>query len=57
MKMSANLDKKLVFQGIVQTTLIPENVIWSDSQKTIIMIELTVPWETRLVKKPIKGNL
>ena len=46
-KMSADLDKKLIFPSIVQTTLRPDIVIWSESQKAIIMIELTVPWETR----------
>ena len=46
-KMAADLDRKLVFPNIVTTTLRPDIVIWSEKQRAIIMIELTVPWETR----------
>ena len=45
--MAADLDRKLVFPNIVTTTLRPDIVIWSEKQRAIIMIELTVPWETR----------
>ena len=46
-KMAADLDKKLVFPSVVPTTLRPDIVIWSEGEKAIILIELTVPWETR----------
>ena len=43
-----DLGKKLVFPGIVQTNLRPDIVLWSERGKMkLIMIELTVPWETR----------
>jgi hypothetical protein len=45
--MQVVLRKQLVFPSIVQTTLRPDVVIWSTSQKSIIVIELTVPWEKR----------
>jgi len=42
-----DLGKKLVFPGIVQTNLRPGIILWSETRKKLIMIELTVPWETR----------
>jgi hypothetical protein len=45
--MKADLKKKLVFPEIVQTTLRPDIVMWSQQSKKIIAIELTVPWEER----------
>ena len=44
-EMSADLGKKLVFPPVVQTTLRPDIVIWSEQAKKIILVELTVPWE------------
>ena len=46
-EMSVDLGKKLVFPNIVQTTLRPDIVIWSTRDKRLMMIELTVPWESR----------
>ena len=46
-EMSVDLGKKLVFPNIVQTTLRPDIVIWSTRDKRMMMIELTVPWESR----------
>ena len=43
--MKVDLGRKLVFPDIVHTTLRPDIVIWSASARTIIIIELTVPWE------------
>ncbi|XP_045174487.2 uncharacterized protein LOC123535800 [Mercenaria mercenaria] len=45
----ADLGKKLQFpEEIAHTTLRPDIVIWSRNQKTVIMVELTVPWEERV---------
>ena len=43
-----DLDKRLVFPDVVQTNLRPDIVLFSVSRKLIILIELTVPWETRI---------
>ena len=45
--MEVDLGKKLVFPGIVQTNLRPDIVLWSETGKKLIVIELTVPWESR----------
>jgi len=45
--LEVDLGKKLVFPGIVQTNLRPDIILWSETGKKLIMIELTVPWETR----------
>jgi hypothetical protein len=45
--MLVDLDSKLVFPRIVQTNLRPDIVLWSNTGKRLIVIELTVPWETR----------
>ena len=47
-EMRVDLDKRLVFPEVVQTTLRPDIVLFSRSRKHIILIELTVPWETRV---------
>ena len=44
--MRADLDRQLKFpQEITATSLRPDIVLWSTSTKTVIMVELTVPWE------------
>ena len=45
--MEVDLGKRLVFPDVVQTTLRPDIVLWSKTGKKLIVIELTVPWETR----------
>ena len=41
-----DLDKKLVFPPeIVTTSLRPDLVLWSTLQKSVFIVELTVPWE------------
>ena len=45
--MEVDLGKRLVFPAVVQTTLRPDFVLWSKTGKKLIVIELTVPWETR----------
>jgi hypothetical protein len=45
--MEVDLGKRLVFPDIVQTTLRPDIVMWSKTGKKLIVVELTVPWETR----------
>ena len=45
--MEVDLGKRLVFPDVVQTTLRPDIVLWSKAGKKLIVIELTVPWETR----------
>ena len=44
-EMNVDIGRRLVFPGIVQTTLRPDIVIWSMEAKAIIVIELTEPWE------------
>ena len=44
-----DLDKKLIFpQDVLVTNLRPDMVLCSRLTKTIVIIELTVPWEDRL---------
>nr|XP_061825268.1 uncharacterized protein LOC133612115 [Nerophis lumbriciformis] len=44
--MKADLDRQLKFPQEITTTLLrPDIVLWSTSTKTVIMVELTVPWE------------
>jgi len=45
--MEVDLGRRLVFPNIVQTTLRPDIVLWSKKGKKLIVIKLTVPWETR----------
>ena len=45
----ADLDRQLKFpQEIAITSLRPDIVIWSIAMKTVVMAELTVPWEDGL---------
>lgn len=44
--MRADLDQQLKFpHEITPTSLRPDVVLWSTSMRTVIMVELTVPWE------------
>lgn len=48
-RMEADLHKRLKFPEIIAcTNKRPDVVIWSVSAKTVILIELTVPWEERM---------
>ncbi|KAI8489350.1 hypothetical protein Bbelb_327930 [Branchiostoma belcheri] len=50
-QLKVDLDKQLKFPDhIVATSLRPDVVLWSDSTKQVIMLELTVPWESRIVE-------
>ena len=45
-QMKADLGKQLRFpQHIVETTLRPDIVLFSDSSKQVVLLELTIPWE------------
>ena len=45
-KVSADLKTSLQFPvHIIQTEKRPEIVAWTDSKKSVLLIELTVPWE------------
>ena len=45
-KISADLKTSLQFPfHIIQTEKRPDIVAWSDSKKSVLLIELTVPWE------------
>ena len=43
-----DLDKRLVFPCEIETRLRPDMVMFSTAKKLLIMIELTVPWESRI---------
>ena len=45
--LQVDLDKKLQFPDIVQTSLRPDIVIQSTATKRIVIVELTVHWEER----------
>ena len=53
--MEVDLEKRLVFQDVIQTTLRPDIVLWSKTGKKLIVIELTVPWE-KGVRRPTIGR-
>ncbi|XP_060072881.1 uncharacterized protein LOC132552703 [Ylistrum balloti] len=44
-EMRVDLNKRLVLPDLVQTTLRPDIVIWSQQRQKVILVELTVPWE------------
>ncbi|KAK0140163.1 hypothetical protein N1851_022917 [Merluccius polli] len=44
-EMRVDLGRKLHFPQVVQTSLRPDMVIWSEEAKKVILIELTVPWK------------
>ncbi|CAM4720493.1 unnamed protein product [Leuciscus chuanchicus] len=45
-KMQVDLDQQLKFPAeILNTNLRPDLVLWSTSQKSLFIVELTVPWE------------
>ena len=47
--MRVDLKHQLKFPEVVaETTLRPDIVIWSQSPKRVILVELTVPWEERV---------
>jgi len=45
--MKVDLGKQLVFPNIIHTAQRPDIVIWSPNDRKLVMVELTVPWETR----------
>jgi hypothetical protein len=47
-EMRVDLGKKLVFPEIVHTNQRPDIVLWSQSPKRMILVELTVPWEENI---------
>ncbi|KAK0149611.1 hypothetical protein N1851_009641 [Merluccius polli] len=49
-QMKADLGKQLRFpEHIVETTLLrPDIVLFSDSTKQVVLLDLTVPWEERM---------
>ena len=47
--MSADLQKALQFpQHIAFTQARPDIVLWSDTAKKVVLVELTVPWEENM---------
>lgn len=48
-QLRVDLGKQLKFpENIMETTLRPDIVLFSDTSKQVIMLELTVPWEERI---------
>jgi len=45
--LEVDIGEKLVFPDIVHINLRQDIILWSEIGKKLIMIELTVPWETR----------
>ena len=46
-EMNVDLGKQLFFPNIIHTAQRPDIVIWSPNDRKLMMVELTVPWETR----------
>ena len=46
-ELRADIGGKLTFPEIVETTLRPDIVLFSRSKEKLVLVELTVPWETR----------
>ena len=46
-EMKVDLGRQLVFPNIIHTAHRPDIVIWSPNDRKLVMVELTVPWETR----------
>ncbi|KAJ8362447.1 hypothetical protein AAFF_G00373990 [Aldrovandia affinis] len=45
-RMQVDLEQRLIFPPeIITTNLRPDLVLWSTSQKLLVIVELTVPWE------------
>ena len=53
-ELQVDLEKKLVFPPIVETSQKPDILLISEQTKKLVVIELTVPWETRLSRGPRK---
>ncbi|CAH1248899.1 GRASP [Branchiostoma lanceolatum] len=48
-EMLVDLDKQLHFPSVIcETALRPDLVLWSVDQKSVVIVELTVPWEENL---------
>ena len=48
-KLDVDLQKFMFHQHNAMTTQHPDMVLWSDSVKTVIILELTVPWDKNRV--------
>ncbi|KAH3809422.1 hypothetical protein DPMN_137791 [Dreissena polymorpha] len=46
-EMVVDLKRRLVFPSVAQTKQNPDMVIWSAKDNCLVMVELTVPWESR----------
>lgn len=46
-EIKVDLGKKLIFPDVVHTNLRPDIVLWYQSPRRMILVELTVPWEGR----------
>ena len=46
-EMTVDPGKQLFFPNIIHTAQRPDIVIWSPNDRKLVMVELTVPWETR----------
>ena len=47
-ELRVNLEKRLVFQYEIDTRLTPDMILYSSANKLFIIIESTVPWESRI---------
>ena len=48
-QVKTDLDEKLIFPpNIAITNLRPDIIVWSDDEKKVLLVELTVPWEGNL---------
>ena len=56
-ELRVDMDRKLVFPVIMDTTLRPDMVLWSRQAKTTIAIELTVPREENCDEAHQRKNL
>ena len=51
-ELRADIGGKLTFLETVETTLRPDIVLFSRSKEKLVLVELTVPWETRCEEAP-----
>ena len=55
-EMKVDLGKQLVFPNIIHTAQRPDIVLWSPNDKKLVIVELTVRWDTRC-EEPLERKM